>query len=311
MEIPECSICLDIYGTDEKHIRAPKVLKCGDSLCKDCLSKIINKANDSDFFLCPICTTQTKKETNIDNYITNKEIIRIINSIFNIKAPNGENIEDDEPIKYNIISLGDPAVGKTSIFRRLKEEQFIDFYQMTLVIEYYVYYVKYKNIKYKLNFIDTSGQEVYKSLTKNYLRNSDGVLFVFDLSDKESLAHLEGWYELYKNEKGEENINGVLIGNKSDKDIQVSHEDAKNFADKYNLKYYETSAKNDEKIRKAIISLLKKIIDSKALYNSLDSLGSLDTQNNNNAFPLDPKKLKEESFCNRFCKMLNPKNWFK
>ena len=38
-------------------------------------------------------------------------------------------------------------------------------------------------------------------LPKIYLRQSDGVLFVFDLSNKESFDKLELWYDLYKKEK--------------------------------------------------------------------------------------------------------------
>ena len=37
MEIPECPICLDIYGIEESHIKAPKIVDCGHSLCKECL----------------------------------------------------------------------------------------------------------------------------------------------------------------------------------------------------------------------------------------------------------------------------------
>ena len=125
MEFPECPICLDIYGSEESHIKAPKFLDCGDSLCKECLTKIINKI-DSEMIKCPTCTKEIKKKSNIDDYITNKDIMRLINSLFNIKGSNEENIEDDEPIKYNIISLGDSAVGKTSIFKRLKGEKFTD-----------------------------------------------------------------------------------------------------------------------------------------------------------------------------------------
>ena len=40
-EYPECPICLDIFGNKSSHIKAPKVLKCGDSICKACL--IYNK----------------------------------------------------------------------------------------------------------------------------------------------------------------------------------------------------------------------------------------------------------------------------
>ena len=39
----ECPICLDIYGPNENDIHAPKVLKCGHTICKECLEEIIKK----------------------------------------------------------------------------------------------------------------------------------------------------------------------------------------------------------------------------------------------------------------------------
>ena len=39
----ECPICLDIFGINQNHIKAPKVLKCGDTICKECLEMILKK----------------------------------------------------------------------------------------------------------------------------------------------------------------------------------------------------------------------------------------------------------------------------
>ena len=103
-EFPECPICLDIYSGNEKNNKAPKFLGCGDSLCKDCLQKYINKNNDSEYLKCPRCTKQIIKKLNADDYATNKDIIRVINSLFNIQGLNEKN-EGQGPITYNIISL--------------------------------------------------------------------------------------------------------------------------------------------------------------------------------------------------------------
>ena len=138
------------------------------------------------------------------------------------------------------------------------------------------------------------GQETYKSITKNYLRNSDGVLFVFDLSERESFDNLKSWYDFYKKEKSEESINGVLIRNKSDIEPKVTKDEAENFDKEYNLKYYETSAKLDKKLEKAIIYLLNKIIESKALYDNLDSI---ECQRDGDPVQLNPEQSKEKSSC--------------
>lgn len=68
--------------------------------------------------------------------------------------------------------------------------------------------------------------------------------------------------------------------------------------------------KKDKYIKKAIASLLKNIIESKALYNSLSSIDSVQT--NNDKISLTSKSSKQqENFMKRFCKNLNPLYWFK
>ena len=303
-EYPECPICLDIYGIEQNHIKAPKILSCGDSLCKECLEKII-KLSEENFIECPNCKQKVEKKENTNDYVTNKQLIQLINSSF--RLPENEESNNKEVITiYKIISLGSSGVGKTSIFKRLLKEKFEFSYNATIYIELSEpYYVKYKNKKYKLIFYDSGGQEKYMSgLPKNYMKQSDGVLFVFDISNRKSFDDLKSWYNLYKAEK--ENVVGVIIGNKCDIEFrQVNYEEAKAFADNLGLEYFETSAKLDKKIKKAIVYLLNDIIVSKV---DFDSLRSKDSDTDVKTFQLDPGKLKKESFCDRFCKEL--KSWF-
>ena len=268
-EYPECPICLDIFGNKQNHIRAPKILKCGDSICKECLEDIL-KNTEEEFFLCPKCKENIKKEKNIDDYVTNKLIIKLVKDCFNPLSEGYENEEGDKSIKYNIILLGDTDVGKTSIFTRLSRDMFSERHSTTIGCDTTIYYIKYKNQKYELNIRDTSGQERYKSITKNFLRNLDGVLFIYDITKKETFNNLKSWYELYKDEN--EKVIGVLIGNKSDCNHEVNQEEAKKFANEYGLvKYFETSAKLDKNIKKAVAYLLEEIIKVKSLENNLSS----------------------------------------
>ena len=77
---------------------------------------------------------------------------------------------------------------------------------------------------------------------------------------------METWYNLYKEEN--ENIIGLLIGNKSDNNHNVKEEEAIQFTFKHGLKkYFETSAKLDKNIKKSITYLLEQIIKSKSSEN--------------------------------------------
>ena len=270
MEPPECSICMDIFGNSDSHIRCPKILKCGDSFCKECLKDII-KRSDGNNLLCPSCKKQIKKEENIEEYTTNREVIKSVNSYFNIHKDEGA--INNKPIKYSIIILGNSGVGKTCIYTRLFKDKFDNMSITTVSANFVTYYVKLHNKKYELFLCDTAGEEIYRALTKQYYKNADGAIFVFDLTNEKSLEDIEFWYNSYKEQK--EKVIGVLIGNKSDIEDEtrvIKYEDAKLFGEKYGLKYFEVSAKTDKYIKKAIVALLNELIKSRAIYNSLSSV---------------------------------------
>ena len=259
-EYPECPICLDIFGNKSSHIKAPKVLKCGDSICKECLRDIINYSKE-EYILCPMCKEKIKKEENIDDYTTNKGLIKVVNTFFNIPKKEIEKQEGDKPIKYNIILLGNPSVGKTSIFQRLSKDIYRDNHFPTIGFDISTYYFKYKNKKYELIINDIAGQEKYGALTKTILKKKDGVLFIYDITNKKSFEDLEAWFDFYQSEN--KKVAGLLIGNKCDCKPKINKEKAEKFAEEHGLRYIETSAKLDKNIKKAIVYLLEEIIKSK------------------------------------------------
>ena len=77
-----------------------------------------------DFFLCPICKKEIVKEENVDKYITNKEVIKMVDLYFNIPEIEIKKNEGERIIKYDIVLLGKSGVGKTSIFQRLSKDIF-------------------------------------------------------------------------------------------------------------------------------------------------------------------------------------------
>ena len=228
-DYPHCPICLDIYGINLQDIKAPKIIDCGDSICKECLQDLIRRKNKN----CPICKKEIINNENIDKYITNKQLVQLVNSFFNLPKTEVENEEENKkPIKYRIITLGNSEVGKPSIFQRLSKDIFQENgLGPTINLEISdPYYIKYKK-KYKLYFYDRAGSEKFQTVKRNYLRNSDGIIFVYDITDKKSLDALESWYKKYQEEKKE--IISLFIGNKSDKEHKVSYENAEKFAKQY------------------------------------------------------------------------------
>ena len=99
-------------------------------------------------------------------------------------------------LEFTIITLGDIGVDKTSIFNRYAFNKFDENSMSTIGMSFAVKEVKIKKgEKIRLKLVDTSGQEKYRSLSKSYYKNADGVLFVFALNDIDSFEHITSWIE--------------------------------------------------------------------------------------------------------------------
>lgn len=65
-------------------------------------------------------------------------------------------------------------------------EVFTHYYNPTLGINLEKKEIKVGDGEVSINIWDTAGQEKFLALTKNYFRKADGVLVIFDLTDKNS-----------------------------------------------------------------------------------------------------------------------------
>ena len=154
-----------------------------------------------------------------------------------------------EDIVLKIILLGASTVGKTSIFLRYFQDEFSSKSLTTVGVDFKTKFFKIEGKKIKVNYIDTAGQEKFRSISENYLKGTDGVILVFDVTNRETLELVDDWAECIKN-NNRENIGKILFGNKVDLDEKrkVDYNEGKDLADKLDCEYYEGSAKTGENI---------------------------------------------------------------
>ncbi len=108
---------------------------------------------------------------------------------------------------------------------------------------------------------DTAGQERFKNITASYYRGGNGVLVVYDITDRESFENLNSWLiEIEKN--ANKNVYKLLIGNKCDLEDKrkVTFQEGKDFAESNGMKFMETSAKTASKVQEAFELLTTEII---------------------------------------------------
>lgn len=93
-------------------------------------------------------------------------------------------------------------------------------------------------------------------------------MIVFDITDRESFEHVRNWMaDIDKFAK--EGVLRILVGNKCDLENsrQVRKEEGNEIANKYGIKYIETSAKETTNIEDLFISTAKNLL-SKQVSNS-------------------------------------------
>ena len=147
-------------------------------------------------------------------------------------------------INLKILLVGDSAVGKTTLILKYVDGKFSDSHITTIGVEYKDKEITVNDRKINLQIWDTSGQERYRSITKNFYRNAHGILFVFDVTNQTSFDHLKDW--LNSSNECDIDFKKIIVGNKIDLNGRVVNKETMEFfAEKNQIKKsYETSAKD-------------------------------------------------------------------
>jgi GTPase KRas protein len=115
-----------------------------------------------------------------------------------------------------------------------------------------------------LDVLDTAGQEEYASLQDQWIREGDGYLIVYSITNTNSLEEAKVLREKIVRIRDDDDFPLVLAGNKCDlqNERQVDHKTGKEVADGWNCPFYETSAKtkhNSETCFFAVVQQIRKL----------------------------------------------------
>jgi small GTP-binding protein len=119
------------------------------------------------------------------------------------------------PEKFTVALLGGGAVGKSSITVRYLNDEFNVDYDPT-ILDSYDKVTKVDDIPVQLELLDTAGQDEFKSLREQSMRNAYGFVLVCDLTNPSTVANLEEFVKELNRVKEGELIPVVLVGNKLD-----------------------------------------------------------------------------------------------
>ena len=153
-------------------------------------------------------------------------------------------IDNNDEIKA--ILVGKPGVGKTNLINTCAGFKFCLNSTPTMASTFVQKKFYINNKEYTVNLWDTISQEHYDSISRIFYKNSEIVVFVFDITKKDSLEDLDRWIRIIREELGTNFVCGI-VGNKNDLflESQVTEEEANEFAQKRGMKCQFVSAKTD------------------------------------------------------------------
>ena len=167
-----------------------------------------------------------------------------------------------DEIILKVLLLGDSNVGKTHLINRFTDNEYEENSSSIIGIEFKHKEIELNKKKIKLNILDTAGQEKYLSVAKNFIRNGDGVIFIFDLTNKESFKNIKKW--LITSEEINPEFPKILVGNKNDlPDKKIDKEIIEKFSEKYHMKYFETSAIDGTNVELIFIEIAQLFLSNK------------------------------------------------
>jgi small GTP-binding protein len=188
--------------------------------------------------------------------------------------------------EIKMILLGESGVGKTSIIKRVMDEDFNENESSSLTMTYSLKEIVKNHKNIKLNIWDTIGQEQYRSIAKLFLNDTKIVILVYSIIVEKTFKELEFWYNLCIENLGPNIVFGV-IGNKVDLFLEqkVSENEGKEFADKHNALFGLFSAKDigyKEQINIFVNELVKRYLEK-------EDPTFRDNEEDNNKIKLNPE----------------------
>ena len=172
-------------------------------------------------------------------------------------------ISQDYDYLFKVLLLGDTDVGKSSLILRYTEETFNSKLVNSIGVDFKMKKKEIDGKIIKVQIWDTAGHERFRSITYSYYRGANAIIIVFDITDKKSFLSITEWLKQIE-KHAKENVFKFLVGNKSDlaEERKVTFEEAKEYADKHDLPYIETSAKEGININELFESSIKSFLSS-------------------------------------------------
>lgn len=165
-------------------------------------------------------------------------------------------------MQIKLLMIGDSGVGKTCLLLRYANDSFSPTFITTIGIDFKIKNIELGGKRIKLQIWDTAGQERFRTITTSYFRGAQGILLVYDVTERDTFENISNWVSQIQ-QHADVHVNKILIGNKCDMNDnrKVSTAEGQALADEYGIMFFETSAKTDINVDGAFVGIAEAVKD--------------------------------------------------
>ena len=169
-----------------------------------------------------------------------------------------------------MVIFGDAGCGKTTLTQRFLTNLFKSDTKMTIGVDFEVKSMDINGKKVKLQIWDFGGEERFRFLLPTYVRGANGALFMYDVTNYSSLAHIDDWMLVVRKEiKSEpDTFPIIVVGGKADliDDREVTGDEGINIAKSRGVDgFIECSSKSGENVEETFDALTRLMIQKSKL----------------------------------------------
>ena len=158
---------------------------------------------------------------------------------------------------FKVIVTGEQNSGKTSLVRRIADDNFRDFTDTTIGVEFVSVEREIGGQRIKYHFWDTAGQESFAPIIKNYYKGVASGFLVVDGTVNEWKEQMKKWYDRYQRHRDSDSLPLIAILNKIDLPLKADVDEFKKYSEELGMVGYDISVKTTVNTR----NLLEKMTE--------------------------------------------------
>jgi len=169
----------------------------------------------------------------------------------------------DYDYTLKVMLLGEESSPKTALTHQYVSGYFAEDLKLTIGVDFYSKTVNFEEQKVKMQIWDFGGEERFRFLLSQYCRGADGAIFLYDITNRNTLNHLSDWIQIMRENAGDIPI--VLAGNKLDleESRNISYDEGLQVSRDSNLSgFLEVSGKTGENVEELFNLILHSMIQT-------------------------------------------------